>query len=177
MAYQPYRGFSWSISTYYPGALSQHSEKELRKEYSKLRSVAQKSIQRLGKSEFRTGEVYRKAVGRFPATRAIGSQRDLIMALTDVTQFLAAKGHSISGLKEIRNEQIDTWNNQYEYEFVNVANFDAWVQFLDTMADKIGFIYESGDDTKKKYVNIADAKARRVEIEQKFYKFLAGEEI
>lgn len=179
MAYKAYRGYSWNISSYYPGALVKHSDAELRKEYAKLRAVAQKSIKRLGQSEFRESAIYRGAVNRFPATKNIKSQRDLIMALTDITAFLSAKSHSVSGLKEIRKEQIDTWNDTYEYKFVNKFNFNAWVEFLDTMADKIGFVYETIDDgmTKKRYVNKADAIARKDEIEQKFYKFLAGEEI
>ena len=71
MPYKPYRNFKWSISTYYPGALAERSEKELRQEYARLRAVAQKSIQRLGKSEFAGGSTYRNAVGRFPMTKSI----------------------------------------------------------------------------------------------------------
>ena len=174
MAYQAYRGFSWNISTYYPGALAQRSEKELRKEYSRLRNVAQKSIQRLGKSEFSTGATYRNAVGRFPTTKSIKSQRQLVMALTDVTQFLSAKSHSVSGLREIRVEQVNTWRTEYGYQFVNQKNFNAWIDFLDLLKDTTGFLYEVRDG--KRYVNKADAKARRNEIEQRFKEYLAQQE-
>lgn len=174
MAYQPYRGFSWSISTYYPGALAQRSEKELRKEYSRLRSVAQKSIQRLGKSEFREGASYRGAVGRFPTIKSIKSQRQLVMALTDVTQFLSAKSHSVSGLREIRAEQLNTWRTEYGYQFVNQKNFDVWIDFLELLKDTAGFQYEVRDG--KRYVNKADVKARRREIEQQFNAYFAEQE-
>lgn len=170
MAYKPYRNFKWPISTYYPGALAERSEKELRQEYSRLRAVAQKSIQRLGKSEFAGVATYRNAVGRFPTTKSIKDQRDLTMALVDLAQFVAAKGSSVSGLKEIRAEQVDTWNKEYEYEFVNTGNYSAWVEFLEVMRDEIGFVYQKVKN--RKYVNIADAKARKAEIEQKFQKFL-----
>lgn len=170
MAYKPYRNFKWPISTYYPGALAERSEKELRQEYSRLRAVAQKSIQRLGKSEFAGGATYRNAVGRFPTTKSIKDKRDLTMALVDLTQFVAAKGSSVSGLKEIRAEQVDIWNKEYEYEFVNTGNYSAWVEFLEVMRDEVGFVYQKVKN--RKYVNIADAKARKSEIEQKFQKFL-----
>ena len=63
MAYRPYRGFSWNISSYYPMALQEgHTEKELRKEYAKLRSVAQKSLKRLGESRYRDSETYRQNI-------------------------------------------------------------------------------------------------------------------
>lgn len=170
MAYKPYRNFKWSISMYYPGALAERSEKELRQEYSRLRAVAQKSIQRLGESEFAGGATYRNAVGRFPTTKSLKDKRDLTMALVDLTQFVAAKGSSVSGLKEIRAEQVDTWNKEYEYKFVNTGNYSAWVEFLETMRDEIGFVYQKVKN--RKYVNIVDAKARKAEIEQKFQKFL-----
>lgn len=170
MPYKPYRNFKWPISTYYPGALAERSEKELRQEYARLRAVAQKSIQRLGKSEFAGGVTYRNAVGRFPTTKSIKDKRDLTMALVDLTQFVAAKGSSVSGLREIRAEQVDTWQKQYEYDFVNAVNYSAWVEFLEVMRDEIGFVYQKVKNSK--YVNIADAKARKVEIEQKFQKFL-----
>ena len=170
MAYKPYRNFKWPISTYYPGALAERSEKELRQEYSRLRAVAQKSIQRLGKSEFAGGATYRNAVGRFPTTKSIKDKRELTMALVDLTQFVAAKGSSVSGLKAIRAEQVHTWNKVYKYDFVNTDNYDAWVEFLEAEHDAIGFVYQKVKN--RRYVNIADAQARKAEIEQKFQKFL-----
>lgn len=170
MAYKPYRNFKWNISTYYPGALAERSEKELRQEYARLRAVAQKSIQRLGKSEFAGGATYRNAAGRFPMTKSIKDKRDLVMALVDISRFLSAKSTSVSGLKEIRAEQVNTWQKQYKYDFVNAANYSAWVEFLEVMKDSIGFIYQKVRN--RRYVNIAGAQARKAEIEQKFHKFL-----
>lgn len=170
MPYKPYRNFKWSISTYYPGALAERSEKELRQEYARLRAVAQKSIQRLGKSEFASGATYRKAVGRFPTTKSITDTRELTMALVDIVGFLSAKGSSVSGLKAIREEQVYTWNKVYKYEFVNTGNFSAWVEFLEVMQDKIGFVYQKVKN--RRYVNIADAQARKADVEQKFHTFL-----
>lgn len=170
MAYKPYRNFKWPISTYWPGALAKRSEKELRQEYARLRAVAQKSIQRLGKSEFAGGVTYRNAVGRFKTTKSITDKRELFMALVDISRFLSAKGSSVSGLKEIRAEQVNTWQNQYGYDFVNAANYSAWVEFLEVMRDSVGFIYQKVRN--RRYVNIADSQARKAEIEQKFQKFL-----
>lgn len=170
MPYKPYRNFSWSISTYYPGALAERSEKELRKEYAKLRAVAQKSIQRLGKSEFAGGATYRNAVGRFPTTRSIKDRRELSMALVDISRFLSAKSSSVSGLKEIRAEQVNTWQNQYGYAFVNTGNYAAWVEFLEVMKDEIGFVYQKVKN--RRYINTADAQARKAQVEQKFQQFL-----
>lgn len=170
MSYKPYRNFKWPISTYYPGALAERSEKELRQEYARLRAVAQKSIQRLGKSEFAGGATYRNAVGRFPTTKSIKDKRKLTMALVDISRFLSAKGSTVSGLKEIRAEQVNTWQNQYGYGFVNHANYAAWVEFLEVMKDAVGFIYQKIEN--KIYVNVEDTRARKAEVEQMFREFL-----
>lgn len=169
MPYKPYRNFKWSISTYYPGALAERSEKELRQEYARLRTVAQKSIQRLGKSEFAGGATYRNAVGRFPMTKSIKDKRGLAMALVDISRFLSARSSSVSGLKEIRAEQVNTWQNQYGYGFVNAANYSAWVEFLEVMKDSVGFLYQKVRN--RRYVNTADAQARKADVEQKFRAF------
>lgn len=173
MAYKPYRNFKWPISTYYPGALVARSEKELRQEYARLRAVAQKSIQRLGKSEFAGSATYRNAAGRFPMTKSIKDMRELTMALVDVSRFLSAKSSSVSGLREIRAEQVNTWQNQYGYGFVNAANYSAWVEFLEVMKDSVGFIYQ--EVRNRRYVNIADAQSRKADVEQKFRAFLKKE--
>ena len=169
MAYKPYRGYTWSISTYHPAALAKRSEKELRKEYSKLRSVAQKSLKRLRQSEFAYGEIARQHRKGFPGLKQITSQRQLVMATTEVAQFLAAKSHSVSGLREIRKEQVNTWRNEYGYDFVTNANFDAWYNFIETMADGKGFVYEIRDG--RRYVNKADAVAQRDEMQKRFNEF------
>lgn len=170
MAYKPYRNFKWPISTYYPGALAERSEKELRQEYARLRAVAQKSIQRLGKSEFASGAICRHAVGRFPTTKSIKDKRELAMALVDLTQFVASKGSSVSGLKAIRAEQVNTWSKVYKYDFVNTDNYAAWVEFLEAEKDAIGFVYQKVKN--RRYVNIADAQSRKAEMKQKFQQFL-----
>ena len=118
-----------------------HTEKELRQEYAKLRSVAQKSLKRLGESRYRDSETYRQNRNAFPKTGSLKSKRELARALTDVTRFLSAKSHSISGLNEIRQSQVSTWKDQYGYDFVTFNNFDQWVDFLEWYKDMVGFVY------------------------------------
>ena len=174
MAYRPYRGFSWNISTYYPMALQEgHTEKELRQEYAKLRSVAQKSLKRLGESRYRDSETYRQNKNAFPTTGSLKSKRELSRALTDVTRFLSAKSHSISGLNEIRQEQVSTWNNQYGYSFVNFNNFDQWVDFLDWYKDMKGFVYSvDPKDPNKRWMNIEAAKQDKEKVQAMFKQFV-----
>lgn len=174
MAYSPYRGFSWNISSYYPMALQEgHTEKELRQEYAKLRSVAQKSLKRMGESRYRDSETYRQNRNAFPTTGSIKSKRELARALTDVTRFLSAKSHSISGLNEIRQEQVSTWQNQYGYSFVNFNNFDQWVEFLEWYKDAVGFVYSvDTKDPNKRWVNIEAAQRDKDKVKAMFKQFV-----
>lgn len=161
MAYRPYRGFSWNISSYYPMSLQEgHTEKELRQEYAKLRSVAQKSLKRMGESRYRDSETYRQNRNAFPATKSIKSKRELARALTDVTRFLSAKSHSVSGLNEIREKQVSTWQDEYGYDFVTFNNFDQWVDFLEWYKDMVGFVYSvDPKDPNKRWVNVEIGRA------------------
>lgn len=174
MAYRTYRGFSWNISSYYPMALQEgHTEKELRKEYARLRSVAQKSLKRLGESRYRDSETYRQNRNAFPTTGSIKSKRELARALTDVTRFLSAKSHSISGLNEIRQAQVSTWNDQYGYDFVNFNNFDQWVEFLEWYKDAVGFVYSvDPQNPNKRWVNVESAKRDKDKVKSMFEQFV-----
>ena len=150
-----------------------HTEKELRQEYARLRSVAQKSLKRMGESRYRDSETYRQNRNAFPATKSIKSKRELTRALTDVTRFLSAKSHSMSGLNEIRQEQVSTWNNQYGYSFVTFNNFDQWVDFLDWYKDMKGFVYSvDPKDPNKRWVNVEAAKRDKAKVQAMFKQFV-----
>lgn len=174
MAYRSYRGFSWNISSYYPLALQEsHSEKELRKEYAKLRSVAQKSLKRLETSRYRDSETYRQNKNAFPTTGALKSKRDVARALTDVTRFLSAKAHSVSGLNEIRQQQVDTWRGTYNYDFVTFNNFDQWVNFLEWYKDAKGFVYSvDPNDPSRRWMNVKAAQEDKAKVRALFEQFL-----
>lgn len=156
-----YRGFSWAISSYYPLALQEaHSEKELRKEYARLRSVALKSIKRLGESEFSEGATYRENRDKFAATSALKSKQDVARALTDVTRFLSAKGHSVRGLREIRKESIATWHAA-GYKWVNKENYDMWTRFLSWYKEMKGEVY-SLNAAIRKYNNTSSEELEKI---------------
>ena len=150
-----------------------HTEKELRQEYAKLRSVAQKSLKRMGESRYRDSETYRQNRNAFPKTGSIKSKRELARALTDVTRFLSAKSHSISGLNEIRQSQVTTWQEQYGYEFVNFNNFDQWVEFLEWYKDMVGFVYSvDPHDPNKRWVNVEAAQRDKTKVQAMFEQFV-----
>ena len=94
-------------------------------------------------------------------------------ALTDVTRFLSAKSHSISGLNEIRQSQVSTWQDQYGYDFVTFNNFDQWVEFLEWYKDAVGFVYSvDPKDPNKRWVNREAAQREKAKVKSMFKQFV-----
>ena len=73
------------------------SDAQIRSEYSRLRSIANKRIQRMeGKPEAQ--ETFSQHAGGFPKVAGM-SRSDLVYALDDVTRFLIAERGSLSGIR------------------------------------------------------------------------------
>ena len=104
-----YVKFSFPISAYQPDALQAgYSEKQLRKEYSRLRDVAEKRLKRLEKSEFAHTKTVKYNAGRFIQTKAISNKQELSHLLTDITRFLTSELSSVSGQKAYRRKSVET---------------------------------------------------------------------
>ena len=79
------------------------TDAQLRAEYSRLRSVANKRIKRMeGHPEAQ--ETYAEHAGGFPKVKGM-SRSDLVYALADVSRFLTADRGSLSGIRKT-NEKI-----------------------------------------------------------------------
>lgn len=79
------------------------SDKTLRAEYSRLRSIANKRLQRMEGKEEAAG-TYDRLPDQFPKLKGM-SRADVVRALGDVSEFLTAKRGSLSGIRE-SNKQI-----------------------------------------------------------------------
>lgn len=85
--------------------------KAMRREYTKMRDIAQKRIQRLGKSEFSESKAYTEHRKGFKKLSEI-SPENFAKAFSELSKFVAAKASSVSGQKAIRQKTIETWNKQ-----------------------------------------------------------------
>ena len=104
-----YVNFSFPISSYFPDALqSGFSEKELRKEYSRLRDIAQKRLARLRASEFKGTTAVKYNVGRFKKLSDIEDITELSHLLSDAARFLTSQMSTVSGQKEYRRKSVET---------------------------------------------------------------------
>lgn len=106
------------------------TQSEMRKEYSRLRSIANKRLERFKNTEWEDTNVYRYNKDRYVKLADVDNDVQLRFLLSDVSRFLSSKTGSITGLKEQRKAAI---NSLYEsgYTFVNEKNFNKFTEFME----------------------------------------------
>lgn len=136
-----YTKFSFPISAYQPQALQEgYSEKELRREYSRLRSVARKRLERFEGSEFEDSNVYRYNKGKYVPLSQVSNKGELVHLLSDVARFLTAEAGSVTGQRAIRDKAIATWHDK-GYTWLNNSNYAAFARFLEFSREFVGQPY------------------------------------
>lgn len=118
---------------YTPGGISRLqvvSERDARAEYSRLRSIARKRIERLGKSEFASLPIYTYNVEKFIPLKEVKTTSQLGGLLGDVRQFLESRGSTIRGQRQIRKDTIRTLH-QHGFRFINESNIDKFGEFME----------------------------------------------
>lgn len=123
---------------------------DLRREYTRLRDIAQKRIQRLG-NNYEWTRAYQEHREGFQKIKDI-DPRDLPKAFSELAKFVNSKGSSASGQREIQKKTTETLNNAIgETGAVNSRNYRRVISILNE-ARKQKIVY--GSD---KIVQLADA--------------------
>lgn len=105
-------------------------EKAMRSEYSRLRSIARKRLERLGKSEFSTSAAYQINKNLYKPLKDIRSEGELAQRLSDVQRFLNAKQSTVTGQRQIQNKRLATWKSKPGMDWLNKGNFEEFTRFL-----------------------------------------------
>lgn len=121
---------SFSAWEYNPQGLQRYDERTLRREYTRLRDIAQKRLSRMGESKFSESETYQQNVGQFEKTRDIKTASQLRLNLTQLARFVMAESSTIQGQKAIMQRGIQQWREK-GYNFVNEGNWFSFTRFLD----------------------------------------------
>lgn len=94
---------------------------DVRKEYTKLRDIAQKRIKRMSESEFKQSDTYMEYKGGFKKLKDIDI-KNLAEALHQIQKFVGSKKSSISGQREIQRKTIQTLKEQG----LNITKRNYW---------------------------------------------------
>lgn len=121
---------TFSKETYTPEGLKNLTDKELRKEYSRLRSIARKRLERFVGTEWTDSQVFRLNHGKYIPLKEIKTGRELRHLLTEVSRFVMSASGSVSGLEESRKKAIKSLNER-GYDFIDTSNFKEFAEFME----------------------------------------------
>lgn len=124
---------------YSPQQLRKMSDYDLRKEYSRLRKVANERIGRLEKAGFGDSKEVEYNAGIYVPLKAVESRRELVLLTSQVSKFLAAKRSTVTGQRETIRRSVATWNRKGVN--VNAANYGKFIDLLTTLKAVYGVLY------------------------------------
>lgn len=131
---------SFPVFAYNPQGLQSYSERDLRREYSRLRDIARKRLKRMSESEFSDSDIYDYNKDRFKMLREIKSQLQLRHLLVDITKFLLAERSTVTGMKESRTRSIEYFH-EMGYDFITEENYKDWRAFLKYVRQMEDYVY------------------------------------
>lgn len=140
---------------YFPGGitiLKATGEAEARKEYQRLRRIAQKRLARFEGTQYEDTEIYKNRAIKHPfkPSSKLKDVRALQAALSDVRGFLDSERSSISGLNRIDKKTVSTLQAN-GYTFVNMGNIKAFGEFMETARIKAGWRMFASDRVAELY--------------------------
>lgn len=107
------------------------SEKEMRKEYARLREVARKRLARMEDTPAERSQAYRMNRFRFEKPQSqIESIGELGRRLSDLSRFINAKSSTVTGQRELRAKSLETLH-EHGYTFVNERNIYDFGEFME----------------------------------------------
>ena len=127
------------MKLYSPYQIERMTNKEIRSEYSKLRSVANKRLRRLWLAGLGSYGLF-----TFPIIKGRSDQQ-IATWLAAVSRFLRDKRTTIKGEREFVNNELEMLHDM-GYKFITRENFYDFTKFMDSMRDQVGGkIFDSGD--------------------------------
>lgn len=150
------------------------TEREARKEYSRLRAVAVKRLARLKGTEGEQYSAFRR-YGKegFAKLDQITSEGSLARELTAVYDFLNLRTSSISAIRSARREALETLQDR-GFAFVNKSNIREFGEFMESARQQQLVIKNAGgsDPIAKFYETVKRLALDPKEVERNFAEYL-----
>ena len=122
-----------------PWQIGQLTNKQIRQEYSRLRSTANKRLSRLQEAGLGSRGGY-----RFPVLKG-RSNEQIAADLADVSRFLRDPRTTVTGEREFVKKEIGMLHER-GYDFVNRTNFYDFIDFMESKREEVGNkLFDSGD--------------------------------
>ena len=135
------------------------TEKEIREEYRRLRDIANKRIERLGKAGYVETQAYLRNAGAYKSASNY-TMAELHYKLYQVSKFVAAKSSTVSGMRLIEKEAIETLQEKGLGRIKNLQEFGDFMSWARTR-------YKNSDfDSERAAEVYNEAKRRSIDIEE-----------
>ena len=122
-----------------PYEIERMTNKEIRQEYSKLRSIANKRLQRL-----QAAGVGARGDFRFPVLKG-RSNAQIEADLADVSRFLRDPRTTVKGERKFVDNELSMLHEK-GYDFINRSNFYDFIDFMEEKRSEVGGkLFDSGD--------------------------------
>lgn len=164
-----------TLRDYYPDAArARLTPAEARKEYNRLRKIANKRLSTLEK-HFPESKIYREYAGRFPAIGKEPDQR-VYNRLYEVSKYLLQKLGTVTGQKAYRKKAIASLRES-GYDFINEKNFDAFTDFMDEVRSHTESREQfDSDQIVELFERVEEEKADPDQVARHFEDYLENEE-
>lgn len=107
-----YSKLSWDISEYTPYEIGRMPENIARKEYTKLRDIAQKRLRRMESAGYQEMNVYRYNVNRYEKLRDM-PEGMLKYRLAELADFISNPYSTLRGMAAVRKKSYETLSRTY----------------------------------------------------------------
>ena len=145
----------------------------IRKEYTRLKSIANKRIARLEKAGYAETDMVREYKGFFTSARGMSTD-DIADIMPELSYFLESSLSTVKGMREYTRKQVQTLNDS-GYDFVNEGNFQQWASFMDQVHEFFSdaWLYESVTiETKGQSTTDTIKQVKTRIVKEKFDQFI-----
>lgn len=131
------QGLLRSKDDYTPLALELTWEmKDVRKEYSRLRSIWRKRYERLMKSDYKDINLVKdRPIQRYKQLKDITSDREIYHLLSELATIIASERTTITGLKKREKERMERINDVYGTELKTHEDLLNFGRFMEQLRD------------------------------------------
>ena len=163
-------------TSYDPHALQGYDIKTLKGEYSRLRDLSRKRLERLAKGGYGDTEIYRRGKKLTPKIKQLlkgakspeASKERLAIIITDLKRWTESEYSKVGTLNKIRDKSIATLH-EHGYNFINKSNWNEWTDFMEwkSMMDIDNMFYDGGSETGYREDG---ARENKVEMLERLFK-------
>lgn len=151
------------------------TEREMRAEYSRLRSIAVKRLARLKKNKYTDDNFYRYNAERYIPLADIKNEKHLMQKLSDIANFLESRKSLVTERKKLVTETLRTLHS-HGLKFVNRENLNQFGEFMEAFREQHLESLYSSDEAASLFGLTQEKRVRPEEIQKYFKEFLGQQE-